>query len=194
MNPNKPPTTHALYAPEAHGVLDPQVQFRVAESPDALAISGVETAVYGPYSEPLLETLDLISSELSGIASGEIPRKTWVAEAAGKIVGFAKCRLVPPHDQEVLNVSDGWMLSGVTVEQKWRRRGIGRQMVQLRLDWLAERTSTVFYSTGLSNHASVRLHTGFGFVELDTPMMAPSPSGKPTLQRWFRLALNRPGA
>ena len=187
MNRDESLKTHAPWEPEAHGERDPIVRFRVAEAQDALGISKVETAAYGPYSTPLPEVLNLISSELAAIARGEIQRKTWVATAQDEIVGFAKCRFLPPYNQQVLTVSRGWMLSGLTVSPKWRRRGIGRQMVQLRLDWLAQRTHAVFYSTDPENHASVSLHTGFGFVELEGPMTALGLSGKPIPQRWFQL-------
>ena len=162
------------------------VEVRLAMPPDAAAIGDVEVSVQGPYEQLHEAALELIRKDLSRIAAGLVLRRTWVATVGQDIVGFAKCSYQDRSTARSRDLPEGWYLSGITVARPWRRKGIGRRLVQVRLDWLHEQTTLVYYNTGLENDASVALHSTFGFERVEPDVLAPAPHGRRTLQRLFR--------
>ena len=64
-----------------------------------------------------------------------------VAEVVGMVAGFGKCAYCKPPEDALANAApDGWYLTGVIVAPQFRRRRIGHQLTQARLQWLARRT------------------------------------------------------
>ncbi|NYE94754.1 ribosomal protein S18 acetylase RimI-like enzyme [Psychromicrobium silvestre] len=61
---------------------------------------------------------------------------------------------------------EGYYLVGCTVPSKWRRRGIGRLLTQIRLEWIAERSPKALYFANAQNLASLAMHQEFGFTEV----------------------------
>lgn len=97
-----------------------------------------------------------------------------VAEAVGRIVGFARARRFqhPPSAPE--NVApEGWYLLGVVVSPAFRRRGIATELTVRRLAWIAERAGEAWNFTEVRNHASITLHERLGFVEVSRDFSFP---------------------
>ena len=86
----------------------------------------------------------------------------FIAEVAGKAVGFMLCRLkrLPAHMGGVLvgELSDMW------IEAEARRLGIGDQLSRLALDWLrAHGAHSVEIQVLKANEASWKLYERMGF-------------------------------
>ncbi|HAM44048.1 MAG TPA: N-acetyltransferase [Propionibacteriaceae bacterium] len=96
-----------------------------------------------------------------------------VAEIDGTVVGHA-CAGWQHFDRHLAhNVKDGWYLTGVIVEPDSRRRGVGRHLVQARLDWLSTRADRAWYFASAQNEASLQLHREFGFSEVTRTFEVP---------------------
>jgi ribosomal protein S18 acetylase RimI-like enzyme len=54
----------------------------------------------------------------------------------------------------------------VVVGPAHRRRGLGRQLTRVRLDWIRERSTQAYYFANERNQVSIALHRALGFVEL----------------------------
>jgi len=93
-----------------------------------------------------------------------------VASGAGEIAGYGKLR----HFTGMPGVPDGYYLGGVVVGPQWRRRGIGTLLTAHRVDaaWTAG-ADTVYYCANSQNEASIAMHVGFGFRELQRPFTFP---------------------
>ncbi len=90
-----------------------------------------------------------------------------MAEVPGAVAGFGKCAYCkPPEDAPANAAPDGWYLTGVIVTPQFRRRRIGHQLTQARLQWLAGRTSKVHYVASAQNRVTIQLHRQLGFVEV----------------------------
>jgi len=98
----------------------------------------------------------------------------FVAEADGAVRAFARVELIGTDDgTPATSAPDGWYLSGIVVEERWRRRGIGTALTRARLDWLAGRATRVHYIANAANAASIRMHEQFGFREIARGITAP---------------------
>ncbi len=92
---------------------------------------------------------------------------TLVAEVAGMVAGFGKCAYCKSPEDALANAApDGWYLTGVIVAPQFRRRRIGHQLTQARLQCLARRTSKVYYVASAQNRVTIELHRQLGFVEV----------------------------
>lgn len=96
-----------------------------------------------------------------------------VAEVDGHIAGHATARWLAFAADLARNVEDGWYLTGLLVDPEHRRGGIGRRLVQARLDWLASRAVSVWYFAAATNPASIALHEPFGFTEVTRDFVVP---------------------
>lgn len=101
---------------------------------------------------------------------------TVVAVSAGSLAGFATAGRLSFDPQASRNLADGWYLSGVVVHPAHRRRGLGRRLAQVRLDWLDQRTDQVWYFASAANLASLELHCGLGFEEVTRDFVVPKVS------------------
>jgi ribosomal protein S18 acetylase RimI-like enzyme len=98
-----------------------------------------------------------------------------VAEVTGEVIGFGKCAYCKVQDGGPVNSApEGWYLTGVIVTPKFRRRKIGHQLTQSRLEWIAQRASKAYYFASAQNRASIELHRHFGFVELTRDFYFPN--------------------
>jgi ribosomal protein S18 acetylase RimI-like enzyme len=89
------------------------------------------------------------------------------AEWDGEVAGFGKChRYARPPDPPPNAGPEGWYLAGVIVDERHRRRGIGRALTEARLRWIAQRSDRAYYFANARNAASIALHRAFGFREL----------------------------
>lgn len=90
-----------------------------------------------------------------------------VAELGSDITGFGKVQHIsrePGADAGAL--PEGWYLTGIVVDPRFRRRGIGFRLTGERLRWIAERSRSAYYFANARNRVSVALHRRFGFVEV----------------------------
>jgi len=98
-----------------------------------------------------------------------------VAEVLGEIGGFGKCAYCKPPAGAPANAApEGWYLTGVIVAPKFRRRRIGHQLTQARLQWLARRTSKAYYFASAQNRVTIELHRQLGFVEVTRDFSFPN--------------------
>ena len=56
---------------------------------------------------------------------------------------------------------------GVTVAPQFRRKGIGLELVHVRLDWISQPDSHAYYFTNARNIASVAMHEGTVRITVD---------------------------
>jgi ribosomal-protein-alanine N-acetyltransferase len=83
--------------------------------------------------------------------------RLWVAEAEDAVVGYAA----------VWMVADQAELGDIAVAEPWRRRGIGRRLLQTVLDGMADAgIAELFLEVRVSNIGARRLYAAYGFREV----------------------------
>lgn len=97
------------------------------------------------------------------------------AEVRGKLVGMGKLSLLSP--------TEAW-LEGLRVAPRWRRRGIARALISVRLRRAADRGARIVrFSTGNDNEPMHRLAASLGFRRLAALQMwlaRAEPGARPT--------------
>ena len=94
-------------------------------------------------------------------------RLVLVAVSANDIVGFGKVRYLSEDGGAGVGAApEGWYLTGVVVDPRVRRRGVGARLTAERLTWIAERSSEAYYFANVRNRVSIELHRSFGFAEV----------------------------
>lgn len=86
------------------------------------------------------------------------------------IVGYGRAGQFDPPEDAPDNVAPaGYYLMGLVVDRAHRRQGLGAALTTFRLDWLAGRTTQVWYFADVGNPVSIALHesVGFGSVTKD---------------------------
>lgn len=92
---------------------------------------------------------------------------TLVAEAEDDIIGFGKVRYLSGARVDDRSGSpEGWYLTGVVVDPRFRRRGVGSRLTEARLQWISERGRFAYCFSNARNSVSIMLHRRFGFVEV----------------------------
>jgi ribosomal protein S18 acetylase RimI-like enzyme len=129
--------------------------------------------------------VDLVSGEFRDSFTGFV----WVED--GRIVGNATLSRVAPH-------STRWHISNVAVKESYRRRGIGRQLVEAVIDLARARGGEwAVLQVREDNPTAVRLYQRLGFaplfttVELELPGLD-RPAEAPALPIGYRLGPCRP--
>ncbi len=74
----------------------------------------------------------------------------FVAEFENQVAAFAKAAIWDPGSQGALPPLKGWYLTGVVVDSKFRRIGIGEALTQARLAALRRRSDTVRFGLWLA--------------------------------------------
>ena len=89
-----------------------------------------------------------------------------VALHEDELIGYGKCGwLTPPLGAPEQCIPTGWYLTGVVVDPRYWRRGVGAALTRARLHWLAGRTDEVFFFASSENRVSIDLHAKHGFEE-----------------------------
>ena len=97
------------------------------------------------------------------------------ARRADALVGVARVLYFSPPANSPPNVAPrGWYLMGVNVLPSARAQGVGRQLTERRIDWLAPRTRRAYYFTRANNEASLGLHSAYGFSEVTRDFTFPT--------------------
>lgn len=157
----------APFAPDAHGS-SVDAQIRPARTDDLAACARLSQLRNGGELDAWFGRLavDLHDPEAHLV----------VAEVDGAVAGHAAARWLSMDRALARVVSDGWYLTGLLVDPAHRRRGLGRRLVQARLDWLDARTDCSWYFAAASNPASIALHEPFGFAEVTRDFAVPGVS------------------
>ena len=114
------------------------------------------------------------------------------AQLTGTLVEIGKVRHFVPSHVAPRNVAPaGWYLSGVIVVPEYRRREIGRNLTEARLDWMAQRDQWAYYFSNVQNRASIELHQQCGFVELTQDFTYPGVTFEGGMGVLFRAELSR---
>jgi len=90
-----------------------------------------------------------------------------VAAVEDDIIGFGKVRHLSEARADDGSVSpEGWYLTGVVVDPRFRRRGVGSRLTEARLQWISERGRFAYCFSNARNSVSIALHERLGFVEV----------------------------
>ena len=116
-----------------------------------------------------------------------VAEPTGESEFDAQLTGFGKAVKFEGIDEPPSNIAPtGWYLCGVIVASDFRRLGIGLALTTARIEWLTEKTESVYYFANARNQVSIALHASVGFVELARDFQYPGVSfegGKGILYR-----------
>ncbi len=140
-----------------------EILVRPAVAADTDALGRISAARDGgdahEHSSAFMRSLEDLGSEDK--------RLTLVAELGSDIIGFGKARyLNEEQGAGVGETPEGWYLTGVVVDPRFRRQGVGAELTAGRLQWIAERCGTAYYFANAKNRVSIALHKSFGFTEV----------------------------
>lgn len=114
-------------------------------------------------------TADLLARKARGDA---VDMK--VAEFGGEVIGFGKSGYITPPPRSPSNcIPEGWYLTGLVVDPKFRRKRVGHELTRARIEWLFQRTESVYYFANSRNHPTITLHDHFGFKEVSRDIWVP---------------------
>ena len=84
-----------------------------------------------------------------------------LARVGAEVAAYANAAYLAGHPED--GAPGGYYLTGVTVAQRWRRRGLGGLLTRWRMDWVWEREQSVWCFVSSQNRASLDLHRRLGF-------------------------------
>jgi ribosomal protein S18 acetylase RimI-like enzyme len=158
----------AEYRPEGRGRQLEELEVVIAEERDVAALARLAAR---REALPLKEVEPRFLHEVQLVSDAH---RLWVARTGGEAIAFARASYTerpaecPPNHQPA-----GWYLTGVIVDEDWRRRGVARELTRARMEFVAQRAREAFYIASAMNHTSIDLHAGFGFEELTRDFFAP---------------------
>jgi ribosomal-protein-alanine N-acetyltransferase len=124
-----------------------EVTVRPMRSADLTAVMTIEKASF---------TVPWTLATFAGLLDRDGTR-LWVAEVAREVIGYAA----------VWMVADQAELGDLAVSEPWRRRGVGRRLLETVLDAMAEAgIAEVFLEVRVSNQGARRLYARYGFDEV----------------------------
>lgn len=147
----------AEYAPDAHGAPLADVVVRSATVADLPSCARLIVMRDGGEVASWLDRLEF------WLHRGD---QLFVAELDGQVVGYSRLSWQTPMAMGGRNVPDGHYLSGIVVDPRWRRRGIGRELTRARCAWAREQGHRAYFVVNAANRASIDLHRELGFTEV----------------------------
>lgn len=120
---------------------------------DAEALGALQAGVRGGDASQWAE-------RIGRVAGGERSAVV-LARVDGDIAGYANVTHLDAHPVD--GAPGGFYLTGVTVTQRWRRRGVGGLLTRWRMDWVWQRDTDVRCFISVRNRASVDMHRALGF-------------------------------
>jgi len=140
-----------------------ELSVRPATPEDADAVGRIsserEEGVASEHSQGFLRELGSTMAQGSSMV--------FVAEAGGEVVGFGRVRYFGEElEAAVGDAPAGWYLTGVVVDPRCRRCGVGGLLTSRRLEWISERSGCAYYFANSRNRVSIALHERFGFTEV----------------------------
>lgn len=127
---------------------------RVATRDDLEAIATLRSARNG-------RSIDHNRAEVSA-EFGRDGAQLFIAELEGAVVAFGRCKRFG-DDAHPPGRPTGWYLSGIIVQDEFRRRGIGRALVDARVKWLRQRADIAWALVARENRASLDMLEAAGF-------------------------------
>jgi [ribosomal protein S18]-alanine N-acetyltransferase len=125
----------------------PAIRIRPMVESDLSAVTAIERASF-----TMPWTLDTFQGLLRRFDS-----HLFVAEAAGEVVAYAVVWIVVDQAE----------LGDIAVVEGWRRRGIGRRLLETVLERVRSRgVRELFLEVRVSNHEARNLYERYGFVEV----------------------------
>ena len=90
----------------------------------------------------------------------------FVAELDGQVIGYGRTGYLDKEHGGAAGKSPvGWYLTGLVVDPRFRRHGVGARLTANRLAWISERSGLAYYFANARNRVSIALHERFGFTE-----------------------------
>ena len=124
------------------------VKFRPLTQLDLVEIFAIEKAAYGKDAWSMAQ----LKEEVAGKE-----RFYLIAEADQKVVGYAGA----------VKLADVCDVLTLTVDESYRRKGIGRELLRRILDWTRNQScKAVMLEVRVGNEEAMPLYTSFGFIEI----------------------------
>lgn len=97
-----------------------------------------------------------------------------VAEQNKNILGYARAvYFVPKKDAPANICPEGWHLTGLIVDPRYRKLGIASELTAKRLSHIASIAVEAYYFANAKNPVSIELHKPFGFEEISRDFTYP---------------------
>ncbi len=152
----------ATYDPDAQGAPLPNVLIRSAGIQDVRRVSEIYAQREGDCAD---RVEPLVAKEFKNHSPAWEERFVCVAVINGRVEAYGRSAYMRMTERPgVEGMPDGWYLSGLVVDPAFRRRGLGRRLVEHRLERLAAHTDEVRYFVSDHNKSSIALHESFGFT------------------------------
>ncbi len=133
------------------------VRIRVATPEDAARLLPMFEAFYGDYLRP--KTVEAIQEHLAAASAVDL---VLMAEDEGVLAGFASLRLIPQIESDAPHAE----LSDLFVDERSRRRGIGRALMAFAERLARERGSPrIVLVTGFDNPGAQAFYRRIGFED-----------------------------
>jgi len=153
----------AQYEPDARGEPLDGVLIRDGDIRDVHRVAEIYSEREG---DSTARVEPFVAKEFETHAPAWKERYVCVAVIHGRVEAYGRAGYLRMTERAgVEGMPDGWYLSGLVVDSAFRRRGIGRQLVEHRLRRLAAVTDQVRYFVSDENRPSIRLHQDLGFIE-----------------------------
>ncbi len=135
----------------------PDLHVRVATTDDAPRLLPMFEAFYGAHFRP--KTVEAIREQMAAASAVDT---LIVAEEGGVPLGFASLRILPQVESDLPHAE----LSDLFVEERVRRRGIGRALMMFAERLAAERgCPRIFLVTGFDNPSARAFYRSVGYEE-----------------------------
>lgn len=107
-----------------------------------------------------------VRATLAGAPRTTLPLVVFVAEADARLVGFAEVGLRSHADgcdaRRPVGYLEGWY-----VAREWRKRGVGRQLMEVATECRAQGAREMASDTWSTNRGSITAHRALGFQLVD---------------------------
>lgn len=161
------------FKPEKEKHLPLPEKFRIRESvlADAEALAHVRLEREGREYGFLLEDVKKVINE-----SLTVETTLMFTALDGNVpIGYSIMRyFIPAEDAPANTAPEGWYLLGIAILEKYRRRGIGSELISVRLRSIPEAFDTAYYFTNPKNLVSMALHNAFGFERIEEDIVFPN--------------------
>jgi ribosomal protein S18 acetylase RimI-like enzyme len=169
---------------ERNLLLPEEFNIRRAVPADAQGLALVRQEREGKDMDELLDDVKKVINESLNIETTFM----FTALDGDKPIGYSIMRyFIPLEDAPANTAPEGWYLLGIALFEKYRRRGIGSELIKVRLQHIPEAFDTVYYFTNPKNLVSMALHSRFGFEKITEDIVFPN--RKPTTV-YFKADLN----
>jgi len=129
------------------------IEYSFASSLDLSGRAAIQEMRLISRTGPLLWALGRLNNTVPGLMQGFV----WIEK--GRLVGNVS--ITPAFDK-------GWAIANVAVYPEYRRRGIARQLMQMAMEWIAERGTFATLQVEADNTPARALYQSLNFIEQRT--------------------------